>query len=160
MRTYVWRCHNWSTYAPWPTEVLIFCTHRVHPNPINHVCERLISTLLALFSFSWLSARFIMAFWDCGCGKCVFVCVWASVVMLWYGSMLLSMSPCSKKEWPKCALSVHGFTSMLLHISAISYLLQTVVSSLQQCVWILVTMTSAKWHGVPACYHSDSKCPF
>lgn len=65
---YVWRWHNWSTYVPWPTEVLIFCTHRVHPSPINHVCEHLISTLLALFSFSWLSTRFIMAFWDCGCG--------------------------------------------------------------------------------------------
>lgn len=53
---------TWSRYPPLPRAVLIFCKHRVRPNPINHVCECLISTLLALVSFSWLSARFIMAF--------------------------------------------------------------------------------------------------
>lgn len=53
--------YNWSRYAPVPIAVLIFYTHYVQPNPINHVCECLISTLLAPLSFSWLSARFIMA---------------------------------------------------------------------------------------------------
>lgn len=71
--------------------------------------------------------------------------------------MLLSMSPCSREEWPKCAISVYGCTSMLVHISATSHLQQTLVCS---SVWILVTVTGAKWHGISACYHSGSKCPF
>lgn len=64
--------YNWSRYTPVPMAVLIFYTHKVQPNPINHVCECLISTLLVPLSFSWLSARFIMAFGGaCGARMCV-----------------------------------------------------------------------------------------
>ena len=58
--------------TPLPIAVLIFCTHWVRLKPINHVCECLISTLFVRVSFSWLSARFIMAFGEM---RVVFVCV-------------------------------------------------------------------------------------
>lgn len=96
--------YNWSRYPPLPIAVLIFCTHWVRPNPINHVCECLISTLLALVSFSWLSARFIMAFGKGVCGVCV--CVWD--VIHCYGSMLLNVSPCWGEECPECAVHAPG----------------------------------------------------
>lgn len=90
-------------HLPFAMIVLIFCTHWVRPNPINHVCECLISTLFALVSFSWLSARFIMAFGEGVCGVCAHrcACVCARDVIHCYGSMLLSVSPCWGEECPE-----------------------------------------------------------
>lgn len=171
--------YSWSRYSPQPVAVLIFCTHWGRPNPINHVCECLISTLLALVSFSWLSARFIMAFGEGVCG------VW--VVIHCYGSMLLNVSPCWGERCPEravnvprgesacwythlfpwtCFHSVFPLGSCVRHACTCYCVYWWVSPSVYMCLCLCVALyvhtRVKKLHQVmvacvPVCYHGDNK---
>lgn len=161
--------YSWSRYPPLPIAVLIFCTHWVRPNPINHVCECLISTLLALVSFSWLSARFIMAFGESVCGVCVLLRKHAlKCVTLLRRRMSWTCSSCSQGGnqhadthicFFKCVVVFPCVTlslSKCVRVCECVYLRVWVCTSAQVCKKLDQVMVAC----VPVRYHGDSKWPF